>query len=90
MLGLMAKIISFGRKPKFKQKLNLNISCRSNRLLEHRPNGTYINWKNAMTSHVSVKNARIPNANQLDQYAVATSNVIRFDNDSSPIKIDNC
>jgi hypothetical protein len=92
MLGTISNIISFGRKPKFKRKLNLKItSYRKNKQLRGlSANGVYINWINAMSTYIGVKSVRVPNANQLDQYAVAMSNVIRFDSDSSPIKIDNC
>jgi hypothetical protein len=31
-----------------------------------------------------------PDLNQLDSYAIAMNNSVRFDSDSSPIKIDNC
>jgi hypothetical protein len=43
-----------------------------------------------MTTHISNTRDSIPNINQMDHYAVAMSNIIRFDSDSLPIKIDNC
>jgi hypothetical protein len=92
LLTTLSNIISFGRKPKFKRKLNLKTLTyrKSGKHGGNNVNAIYVDWIRAMTSHISDTCDNIPKINQMDHYAVAMSNVIRFDSDSSPIKIDNC
>jgi hypothetical protein len=42
------------------------------------------------SSHVDSAKQYNPTYGQLDHYAIAMNNTVRFDSDSAPIKIDNC
>jgi hypothetical protein len=43
-----------------------------------------------MSAHASSKKEYNPTYNQLDNYAIAMNNIVQFDSDSAPIKVDNC
>jgi hypothetical protein len=98
LIDSMTTMILFSRKPKFRRKLNLKTTVyrasRSSRSVRNKDSMYNIilpnNWIRAMTTYIGTKREIIPNASQMDNYAIAMSNVIRFDSDSSPIKIDNC